>query len=314
MCIYPIPAHQGAPGTPPKLHPAIGTANLRLPCGNCIECRIKHAATWGLRCGHHAIGVDHVSFNTLTFNEHHLPNTADKQEWLAHFQRFMKRLRILRKRHPDQLQSDSSKPISFFNCAEYGDRFGRPHFHPLLYNVGFPDLVHTGTSKSGEKQYSSQILTDLWSDDNGEPIGIATHSPTWNPTAAGTYAAKHNLKHTRHRDVVDPETGEVLKVRPFATMSKGIGMEFLKRYRSDMRKGYLNNNGRPVAVPRAYTKWAKEHDPELYEDMQHNIEKALRANIPSAPELDDRHPARRAAREVILNQRQQMYDDAKRTL
>jgi hypothetical protein len=42
---------------------------------------------------------------------------------VAHFQKFMKRLR------------DRIKPlkIRFFHCGEYGDKTRRPHYHALIF-------------------------------------------------------------------------------------------------------------------------------------------------------------------------------------
>src|SRR5262245_29174770 len=108
MCLYPIPAYQSGPGVPPILWPPIGTDNLKLSCGTCIECRIRHATVWGIRCAHHAMNYDHVSFNTLTFNDEHYPDVSN--QWIQPFQGFMKRLRILRVRHPDLLLTDPSQP------------------------------------------------------------------------------------------------------------------------------------------------------------------------------------------------------------
>lgn len=308
MCLYPIPAYQKAARERPKLHPPLGTANISLPCGGCLECRKKNATTWGIRCGHHAIGLQHVSFNTLTFNDEHLPDTSVK--WVAPFQRFMKRLRVLRERKPELLLSDPTKPISFFNCAEYGDKVKRPHYHPLLFNVGFADRTLIGKSKSGEDQFHSETLQELWSE-NGEPIGHAVHSIAADPARAGCYAAKHNMKQLRRRDEVDAD-GVLIRVKPFVTMSNrpAIGMEFLNRYAEDLRTGaVIQRGGNRHAIPRGYMKYLERTKPDLFEEIQHKIAEQLRNHRPSSPEDDDNHPDRRAAREIIL---QQQADAAER--
>lgn len=275
---------------------------MELSCGGCIECRRKHATMWGIRCGHHAHGLQHVTFGTLTFNDHHLPDTSVK--WIDPFQRFMKRLRILRERNPKALLTDPTQPISFFNCAEYGDKTNRPHFHPLLFNVGFADRTRIGTSKSGEDQYHSETLNKLWSDNNGDPIGIAVHGIAHDPARAGCYAAKHNMKQWKQRDIIDAD-GVVVRVKPFVTMSTkpAIGMQFLTRYANDLRSGaVIQRGGHKHAIPRGYMKRLQRDNPQLYEEIQYNIAESIRHHMPEDAENDERHPARRAARDIILNQ------------
>jgi len=79
------------------------------------------------------------SFLTLTYDDDHLPgeffhpktgelfpeNSVDP----IHISSFMKNLQKSYKR-------DTGKRISYFYCAEYGDKTGRPHYHAALF--GFP--------------------------------------------------------------------------------------------------------------------------------------------------------------------------------
>lgn len=64
-------------------------------------------------------------FVTLTYSDMYLPN--DKQIYKPDFQEFMKRLRA---KH-DYDYPDSK--ISYFACGEYGDTFGRCHFHAIIF-------------------------------------------------------------------------------------------------------------------------------------------------------------------------------------
>lgn len=48
-------------------------------------------------------------------------------------------------------------------CGEYGDTFGRKHFHGIIFNHSFDDVVPTGTvSKKGNPLHTSASLQAVW--------------------------------------------------------------------------------------------------------------------------------------------------------
>lgn len=65
--------------------------DLKLPCNNCVGCRLERARQWAMRCMDEASLYKDNSFITLTFNETHLPNNRSLD--VSIFQKFMKRLR-----------------------------------------------------------------------------------------------------------------------------------------------------------------------------------------------------------------------------
>ena len=103
---------------------------ILVPCGKCLLCRDKKASEWCFR----AICESRYSsstplFVTLTYNEENLPDDGvDKRA----VQLFLKRLRF----HLSEQFEDLN--LRYFACGEYGSKFGRPHYHLILWN--FPEV------------------------------------------------------------------------------------------------------------------------------------------------------------------------------
>lgn len=99
-----------------------GTVPVR--CGQCLPCRIQRRRIWTWRCYLEGLLHDENSFVTLTYDELHLPNGGSlvPQHWTDFLKRFRERLRPNR--------------VRFFACGEYGELFGRPHFHALFFGIG----------------------------------------------------------------------------------------------------------------------------------------------------------------------------------
>lgn len=58
-----------------------GFTELRVPCGQCIECRLRYAREWAARCMIEAEASTCAWFLTLTYDDTHLPvsYTVDTQ-------------------------------------------------------------------------------------------------------------------------------------------------------------------------------------------------------------------------------------------
>lgn len=103
---------------------------ILVPCGHCIVCRVKKTKEWTLRLLMEDKNFDKSSFVTLTYDDYHLPtlpcgkNPLLKSELQLFFKRLRKRL---------------DYKIKYYACGEYGDQFKRPHFHIILFGVGFDD-------------------------------------------------------------------------------------------------------------------------------------------------------------------------------
>lgn len=216
--------------------------SIVVACGKCMECRLARARDWSLRCVHEASLYDDNVFITLTYDDEHLP--FDHGLFYPDFQGFMHRLR---KRIPGAGR--------FLMCGEYGDQFGRPHFHAILFNCGFPDrkLIRS----KPDPLYVSALLDDLWQRKGFASFGDVT-------TQSAGYVARYSTKKitgpgTDHvYDYVDEGTGEVFeRVPPFlhASNRPGIGYEWFQRYHSDVFPcDELVYDGRKFPVPRYYSK------------------------------------------------------------
>ena len=64
---------------------------LKLPCGQCVGCRLEYSRQWAVRCCHESSLHIFNCFITLTYSPEFLPDDGSLD--LKHFQKFMKRFR-----------------------------------------------------------------------------------------------------------------------------------------------------------------------------------------------------------------------------
>lgn len=226
-----------------------------LSCGRCWACRLEHSRQWAVRCMHEAQLYDENCFITLTYKD------AGFSLVPRDFQLFMKKLRF--KYRP--------REIRYYMCGEYGEIFGRPHFHACLFNFRFPDLKYLKKTDSGSMLYTSEILEKLW--EHGMcSVGDVTFE-------SAAYVARYCMKKLtgdgfkKSYGIIDPDSGEVFeRTKEFARMSlkPGIGARWLEKYKSDVYPhGKVVVNGREVNPPRYYEKLFQksqfEHD-KLFRD------------------------------------------------
>jgi hypothetical protein len=146
-CFHPLQMyHSRTPGQKYtfKLREAwndLGTIPVK--CGQCSGCKLENARQWAIRIKHEASMHPQNSFITLTYDNEHLPPTGTLV--LKHWQDFMKRLR----------KKYSHKKLSFYHCGEYGEKQGRPHYHAIIFNHQFSDLIPIPRKKD---LHTSEIL------------------------------------------------------------------------------------------------------------------------------------------------------------
>lgn len=125
-----------------------------VPCGQCIACRLNYAKFWSIRMMQELKHHDKACFVTLTYDDEHLVSSRLVKRDL---QLFFKRLR---KRFA----------LRYFACGEYGDSFGRPHYHAIIYGLSPDDksfiedswrqgLVHVGTVTDDSCNYVAKYMT-----------------------------------------------------------------------------------------------------------------------------------------------------------
>ena len=204
---------------------------LQLPCGQCIECRLKRSREWAMRCMHEASLYDSNCFITLTFNDDYVDPVLSLRK--HHFQKFMKRLR----KYLSSDGSASSRRVRYFHAGEYGEKFGRPHHHAILFNYDFPDKILCRQDK-GFNYYRSELLSKLWSDPvTGESYGIHEISDVTFESCA--YVARYVCKKVNgakaedHYQIMD-DLGNFHQREPeYCTMSRrpGIGLDWYEKYK-----------------------------------------------------------------------------------
>lgn len=247
---------------------------IDLPCGQCIGCRLERSRQWAVRCVHEASLYEHNCFVTLTFNDESL--VERDRSWsidVRDLQLFMKRLRK-RFKGLDPVFNESKGinefPIRYFSCGEYGEKYGRPHYHLCLFNFDFLDKELYKENPNGDRLYISKSLQEIW------PFGYAIIGDVTFESAA--YVARYITKKVtgeqaeEHYKNVDINTGEFKEYTPeFTTMSRrpGIGKRWFDMYRSDVYpKDFITINGKKVNPPKYYDKMLSELDELQFDDIK----------------------------------------------
>jgi len=155
-CFYPIPAWRAQtvhPSTRKRgivFNPRDGFADmaLKVPCGQCIGCRLERSRQWAIRCLHESGLHERNCFITLTYDDEHLPEggTLVKQDWQLFIDRLRKRFRT---------------KVRYFHCGEYGEQTRRPHYHAILFGHDFDDKT-LWKRNHGNPLYRSKSLERLW--------------------------------------------------------------------------------------------------------------------------------------------------------
>lgn len=277
-CFCPLPYLQGAislktfkckPRVLSRTPENLERTSLRLPCGQCIGCRLAYSAEWAARLMHESQMHEHSSFVTLTYNDQFLPENGALN--YDHITKFMKRLR----------KALGDTKIRFYMAPEYGDKSKRPHYHIIIFGYDFPDKVLLKNS-NGTPLYISDFIKSLWSDPvTKESYGHnSVGSVTFESCA---YVARYMLKKVKGEDYkmrywtdID-SNGEILPL-PIekARMSNkpGIGKDwFDKFYESDVKHHdfvVINRGGKMVQMPPPayYMRLLETLDPESYYNIK----------------------------------------------
>lgn len=194
--------------------------DMWVPCGRCILCRVQRAREWSTRLVHELNYWDASCFVTLTYDNEHLPENLSVSKY--ELQTWMKRLRKL----------CEGRTIKYYATGEYGDKFGRPHYHAILY----------GLDRSSSDKW---LLDQSWGKGRIK-CGTVTYDSC---RYVGDYVQK-KLYGLRANEYTDAGLEQ-----PFALMSQGIG----KRWAEDNVVSILTNqfvtiHGATCAIPRYYIK------------------------------------------------------------
>lgn len=187
---------------------------LKLPCGQCVGCRLEKSRQWAVRCLHENKMHETSCFVTLTYSDDYLPDggTLVKRD----LQLFMKRLR--KSRH---------EKVRFYACGEYGETTFRPHYHLLLFGIDFPDKRLCKRDARGLEYFSSAELGEVW------PYGRNVIGAVTFESAA--YVARYVMKKVTG-DAAEYHYGG--REPEFVLMSRrpGIGATWLERNGAEVYK------------------------------------------------------------------------------
>lgn len=281
-CYHPIPARETDTG-PWVLYPELGTETGVIPCSRCLGCRTDRQLDWTNRCIHEARLWRNNRFLTLTYDDDHLPLNAELQP--SDLAKFMKRLRVARDRNTHVITSNRSASIRYLACGEYGEKTLRPHYHACLFNCAFDD-----ERKYSKDLQTSQAVDKLWGK------GAAKLAPF--TAAAAGYVAGYITK--RGRESYVDQDGVILQP-PFQRQSTrpAIGKAWLEKHYDDLKTGVIiQPGGKKQRIPRYYLKWLLEKNDDTRARVEENRARTKRLQD-YEPTLDNHHPARIAAAEII---------------
>lgn len=243
-----------------EVRPSLDSSFLQVPCGQCIGCRLQRSREWADRCVLESLEypLNTCWCVTLTFSDdafarrgkdgcllHPYKVLAVRNEDSMVSERFtlsygVRELQLFFKRLRKTFSVFGYDNIRYYYGAEFGSQGQRPHFHLVLFNIGFPDLKVSERcfSERGEL-FESELLNRCWSDNVGSsrspeylPIGIAAINRfSWHSAA---YCARYCMKKTtgqakKDRNAaytfLDPETSEVVEFGDeFCMMSRKPGI------------------------------------------------------------------------------------------
>lgn len=126
---------------------------LVVPCGQCRHCKVQRTAEWTMRLLHESEYWSEKCFVTLTYSEENLPADGNlrKRDLQTFFKRLRKRGHVFR----------------YYACGEYGEKFGRPHYHAILFGLDNQDeinqtwalgRVHCGSVEPDSIRYVAQYI------------------------------------------------------------------------------------------------------------------------------------------------------------
>lgn len=239
---------------------------VKLPCGQCIGCRLERSRQWAIRCMHEAQLHEKNSFITLTIDPEKAHDLKRPELNITLVKRdvqlFIKRLR---KQYPAKKYGH----IGYYYCGEYGENYGRPHYHICLFGFDFDDKTLWRTSRSGEPLYRSPTLEKLWT------LGFSSIGEVTFESAA--YVARYITK-----KISGPKADEYYSGRlpEYTNMSKkpAIGLKWIEKYHSDvfpsdqiiMKK--MDGSIKKAKPARYYDKFYAEAYPEKFDKIKMNRE------------------------------------------
>lgn len=217
-----------------------------VPCGKCPNCAARRISSWSLRLMQESKRSTSAYFITLTYDNQHVPISKNNFMELrkTDVQKFLKRLR----KH--QWKNGNNESLKYYLCGEYGDKYKRPHYHVIMFNLDLQILL-------GQKVYHQVMLGNIPLDGKYNFIidqwtmGHVTIGQVTEASVGYTLIYINKPWRPMHRnDDRQPV---------FSLMSKKLGLNYLspemiKWYKADLKnRMYCNiEDGKKIAMPRYY--------------------------------------------------------------
>ena len=217
------------------LNGSIGPEWLEVPCGHCMSCRIARSREWAIRLLHENEFWEDSVYITLTYEEEFVSDSLVPSD----LQKFWKRLR-----------KDLDHKISYFACGEYGGRFGRPHFHAIVFGLSVKDR---------------KIIKKAW------PFGFVKLGCVCYESCR--YVAGYVQKKLYGKEAKFYE--EQGLVPPYSCCSKHLGEKYVDKYWNKLyQQETVTVGGIPMGLPRYYKK-KLDYDGFLSYDVEKQDKKWL---------------------------------------
>jgi hypothetical protein len=261
--------------------------DLTISCNQCLGCRLRRGLEWTTRNTAESYMHDEQCFITLTYDDENLPHNRSLN--YTHFQKFIRSLRDDNKR----------KTIRYFGVGEYGDNFGRPHFHALLYGHEFKDAkklkgtnlntseelsarwLNRGYVSIGEVNFetasyvSNYVQKKVLGKNKNEHYGVQ-----WLNKTTGEL---HDIKYTN--TVPTPDNQDYFwKRQPeksFMSLKPGIGMPFYDKYKHDIfqyNKDGFHHEGKLLKPPKIWSGKYELQYPNEFQPIKEKREQHMEDN------------------------------------
>lgn len=253
--------------------------DLFVPCGKCEECRERKRQDWTRRIVVENFLHDASSFITLTYDDKHLPNPPKCSKF--HVQKFLKRFRNVFRDYGILV-----KDFKYFIVSEYGEKFGRPHYHGVLFGVDFHRPCwrsRLASIKDKHPIYTSEVLEEIWSQ-GFVSFDIVTPSSV-------AYVTKYVTKNTADN---------------FKLFSRGLGKGFFFQNEALTPRGLQAYDNGFIVLPVGRSGFIKSPIPKnidryckLYEPMKWAEVSHIRQDFAQRKRIDTRSTAERVAIQKI---------------
>ncbi|AXH75358.1 MAG: replication initiator protein [Microviridae sp.] len=239
----------------------------QIRCRSCRECKIRDVKDWGFRNRAELRQSYNAYFITLTYSDESTHFTGKLE--ISHVREYLKTLRNKvgylydRGEKVPTIERNASN-LRFFAVGEYGDKFGRPHYHMILYNI--PTFKHPQDKYFNEHKEVYKLISESWKE------GLV-HVGDVNMSSIN-YVCKYIFKQDGFRIMSkNPAIGKVY-----------LTEKTLMYHQADKRFYVTLENGIRQALPEYYNKFLfddadrcehREKNQELRDDISRSAEQNI---------------------------------------